>query len=208
LIVTLVSPERRSKLIDEVLDCILRDGPWVKGRRRIAQGSTRTIVGGPAVPRRRRYSRLGKQAGGLPTWLRQYVPAGTGHDAKELGLICERRHFTLTVFAFDRKNPAQDTLSAISQFSTGKKFVVHDDQLYTVGEKHCVANTVVPRSRTVMTLQEIADYLHVTRSTIHRLLKHRRIPAFRIGRHWRFNVEEVENWCSSHTLCENPKADD
>jgi excisionase family DNA binding protein len=60
---------------------------------------------------------------------------------------------------------------------------------------------------TLMTLQEIADYLRVTRSTIHRMLKRNQIPAFRIGRHWRFNVEEIDNWCSSSVMSKEPKAD-
>ena len=60
---------------------------------------------------------------------------------------------------------------------------------------------------TLMTLQEVADYLRVTRSTIHRLLKRNQIPAFRIGRHWRFNTEEIETWCSSRVVSKEPKAD-
>jgi excisionase family DNA binding protein len=58
---------------------------------------------------------------------------------------------------------------------------------------------------TLMTLQEVADYLRVTRSTIHRMLKRNEIPAFRIGRHWRFNLEEIDNWCASHALSKEPK---
>ena len=50
----------------------------------------------------------------------------------------------------------------------------------------------------LMILQEVADYLRVTRSTIHLLLKRNENPAFRIGRHWRFNLEEIYNWCASH----------
>ena len=60
---------------------------------------------------------------------------------------------------------------------------------------------------TLMTLQGVADYLRVTRSTIHRLLKRNEIPAFRIGRHWRFNLEEIDNWCASHALSKEPKGD-
>jgi len=37
-------------------------------------------------------------------------------------------------------------------------------------------------SGTLMTLQEVADYLRVTRATIHRMLKRNQIPTFRIGR--------------------------
>ena len=67
--------------------------------------------------------------------------------------------------------------------------------------------SVPPQSKTLMTLQETADYLRVTRSTIHRLLKRNQIPAFRIGRHWRFNLEEIENWCSSRASDKDPNAE-
>jgi len=46
--------------------------------------------------------------------------------------------------------------------------------------------------------------LHVNRSTIDRLLKRNQILAFRIGRHWRFNLEEIDNWCASHALSKEP----
>jgi excisionase family DNA binding protein len=68
-------------------------------------------------------------------------------------------------------------------------------------------NAAVTRSTTVMTLQEVAEYLRVTRSTIHRLLKRNEIPAFRIGRHWRFNVEEIENWCATRGSGKSPGTD-
>ena len=74
-------------------------------------------------------------------------------------------------------------------------------------EKSRRTNAAVTRSTTVMTLQEVAQYLRVTRSTIHRLLKRNEIPAFRIGRHWRFNVEEIENWCASRASGKSPGTD-
>jgi excisionase family DNA binding protein len=74
-------------------------------------------------------------------------------------------------------------------------------------EKNRRAGAESSVSRPIMTLQEIADYLRVTRSTIHRLLKRNQIPAFRIGRHWRFNAEEIGNWCSSRMSTEDSKAD-
>jgi len=64
---------------------------------------------------------------------------------------------------------------------------------------------VNPEPKTIMTMQEVADYLRVTRSTIHRLLKRNQIPAFRIGRHWRFNVAEIDRWCASRMPSENTK---
>jgi excisionase family DNA binding protein len=47
---------------------------------------------------------------------------------------------------------------------------------------------------TVMTLREVASYLRVSRSTIYRLLKKGRLPAFRLGTDWRFNAESIDRW--------------
>ena len=46
----------------------------------------------------------------------------------------------------------------------------------------------------VLTLEEVADFLHVHPSTVYRLLKKRRIPAFKVGSDWRFNQESIERW--------------
>jgi excisionase family DNA binding protein len=45
-----------------------------------------------------------------------------------------------------------------------------------------------------LTLEEVADFLHVHPSTVYRLLKNRRIPAFKLGSDWRFNQESIEQW--------------
>ena len=62
------------------------------------------------------------------------------------------------------------------------------------------ASATTTISTGMMTLQEVADYLRVGRSTIQRLLKGNEIPAFKIGRCWRFKVEEIDKWYSSRTL--------
>lgn len=49
-------------------------------------------------------------------------------------------------------------------------------------------------ARDVMTLEEVAEYLRVHRSTVYRLLKKNQIPAFKIGSDWRFNAEDIERW--------------
>jgi excisionase family DNA binding protein len=46
----------------------------------------------------------------------------------------------------------------------------------------------------VLTLEEVADFLHIHPSTVYRLLKNRRIPAFKVGSDWRFNQESIEKW--------------
>jgi len=46
----------------------------------------------------------------------------------------------------------------------------------------------------ILTLAEVAEYLRVSRSTIDRLVKARKIPTFKIGSIWRFNLEHIDEW--------------
>jgi excisionase family DNA binding protein len=46
----------------------------------------------------------------------------------------------------------------------------------------------------VITIGELATYLHVHRSTLYRLLKKGQLPGFKIGSDWRFNVETIDQW--------------
>jgi excisionase family DNA binding protein len=50
-----------------------------------------------------------------------------------------------------------------------------------------------------MTLEEVADYLHVTKKTIYRLLEKRDIPATKIGRQWRFDKTSIDSWLSRNS---------
>ena len=46
----------------------------------------------------------------------------------------------------------------------------------------------------VLTVRELAGYLRVHQSTVYRLVRERKLPAFRVGADWRFNREELERW--------------
>jgi excisionase family DNA binding protein len=52
----------------------------------------------------------------------------------------------------------------------------------------------MPTQAKVITISELADYLHVHRSTLYRLLKKGQLPGFKIGSDWRFNVEAIDRW--------------
>ena len=45
-----------------------------------------------------------------------------------------------------------------------------------------------------MTIEEVAQYMQVSRFTVYRLAKDRSIPASKIGRQWRFQKEEIDRW--------------
>ncbi len=46
----------------------------------------------------------------------------------------------------------------------------------------------------LMTVQELADYLRVTKKTIYRLLERGGIPAIKVGHQWRFDKTSIDEW--------------
>ena len=45
-----------------------------------------------------------------------------------------------------------------------------------------------------MTLQEVAEYLQLSKDLIYRLAQSGRIPASKVGSRWRFRRERVDRW--------------
>ena len=48
-----------------------------------------------------------------------------------------------------------------------------------------------------LTADELADFLQVHRSTVYRLLRNGRLPAFRVGSDRRFSRDLIEKWVHS-----------
>jgi len=46
----------------------------------------------------------------------------------------------------------------------------------------------------LITLQEVAAYLRVTKKTIYRLLRQGKIPASKVGHQWRFDKVLIDEW--------------
>jgi excisionase family DNA binding protein len=51
----------------------------------------------------------------------------------------------------------------------------------------------------IMTVKEVCGILRVNRSTLYKLVKQGKIPAFRIGTDWRFRKEGIERWMVEQT---------
>lgn len=51
-----------------------------------------------------------------------------------------------------------------------------------------------PREQRLLTPLEVAAYLAVNPKTVYRLLKDRRLPAYRVGGQWRFKRELIDAW--------------
>jgi excisionase family DNA binding protein len=46
----------------------------------------------------------------------------------------------------------------------------------------------------IMTTTEIARYLRIDRSTLYKLAGKGQIPAFKVGRDYRFDRDEIDQW--------------
>jgi len=48
----------------------------------------------------------------------------------------------------------------------------------------------------ILTVDEVAELLKIPRSSVYKLAQQRKIPAKKVGRHWRFRRETLINWIS------------
>jgi len=51
----------------------------------------------------------------------------------------------------------------------------------------------------LMTMEDLADYLKVTRRTIYDWVKHNKIPAVKVVGQWRFRRDKIDAWIEHRT---------
>jgi excisionase family DNA binding protein len=44
----------------------------------------------------------------------------------------------------------------------------------------------------ILNIKEVSDYLKIPVSTIYKLLQEQKIPAIKLGKHWRFMKKEID----------------
>ena len=54
----------------------------------------------------------------------------------------------------------------------------------------------------VMTIDDLAIYLKIPKSTLYKLVREGQIPCQKVGRHWRFRKESINQWLDRS----NPKS--
>lgn len=48
--------------------------------------------------------------------------------------------------------------------------------------------------RDVMTIDQLAAYLQIPKSTLYKLVHNKKVPGKKVGRQWRFHREAVDTW--------------
>jgi len=51
----------------------------------------------------------------------------------------------------------------------------------------------------ILTVEEAAELLKIPRSSVYKLAQEGKIPAKKVGRHWRFHRETLINWIAGIT---------
>ena len=45
-----------------------------------------------------------------------------------------------------------------------------------------------------LTVEEVAEYLRLPLSTVYKLAQDKKLPGFKVGKHWRFRKETFDQW--------------
>ena len=52
----------------------------------------------------------------------------------------------------------------------------------------------------ILTIEDLADYLKISKSTLYKLGQNGGLPGIKVGRHWRFHKDAVDAWLKSRPL--------
>jgi excisionase family DNA binding protein len=53
---------------------------------------------------------------------------------------------------------------------------------------------MIPTQTDILTLQELHSYLKIPKPTLYALAQSGRIPAAKVGKHWRFRLTDIDEW--------------
>ena len=57
----------------------------------------------------------------------------------------------------------------------------------------------------IMTIEEVANYLRIPVSSVYKLAQEGKIPAQKVGRHWRFHRPTLTKWIAREALVDSSK---
>lgn len=52
----------------------------------------------------------------------------------------------------------------------------------------------------VLTIEELAEYLKIPKSTLYKLVREGSVPCQKVGKHWRFRKDAIDRWLEQRPL--------
>jgi excisionase family DNA binding protein len=121
---------------------------------------------------------------------------------KQVGDYLQLKESTVYSWAQDEKIPA---------FKIGRTWRFGLDTLRDWLREHLQAVDDIEvgeiEDEQLMTVKQVADYLQLKESTIYSWAQDGRIPAFKIGRTWRFGLGTLHSWLERHLQDEDGLTD-
>ena len=50
----------------------------------------------------------------------------------------------------------------------------------------------------IMSIEQLARYLDISRSTLYKLAQDGKLPGQKVGRRWRFHKDAIDDWLKQH----------
>lgn len=64
-----------------------------------------------------------------------------------------------------------------------------------------------PPPPAVMTIDDLARYLQVSKSSLYKLAQEGRVPGQKVGKHWRFRKDAIDRWLDDDSKTLTPRGD-
>jgi len=59
----------------------------------------------------------------------------------------------------------------------------------------------------VLTIEELAAYLKISKSTLYKLAQNGEVPGQKVGKHWRFRRDIINQWMAENTSATRRKSE-
>ena len=60
----------------------------------------------------------------------------------------------------------------------------------------------------LLTLQQIAQRLQISETTLYKLVRNGKIPAIKVGNQWRFKIKDINRWLESQKVTQGKRRQD
>lgn len=57
------------------------------------------------------------------------------------------------------------------------------------------------RRSSVLTIDELSEYLKISKSTLYKLAQEGCVPGQKVGKHWRFHKDAIDGWLCQRGPC-------